>query len=956
MQAIFRWVWTCRIATVVLVIAPACLLAWQALAAADQPIEPPAILAERLQTSKDDKHADRRTLSIKQALASIEPKSPAADAEAVNTSPLDNSITHLLERSDEAIAHGEVYQAVLLLREAEKLAPDHAEVVSRLGLAYTLSGNGVRGMIYLRRALRENPDDLSLLVAISQQVSQSNMLEESVWLSRALEQAGYPALGDYLLFESLSASGYDKAAASSLEASLQAIDQIDLDAQDSNGRGRSLALREMRVLKATKPELLLRLGDLYLSLGAMDEADRAYVNAAGLDRVPGSAIVSRRAYVALCQGKSQQAVDVVFSLLGTDSSRLEDAQLISYLKRQGVSEKLLADRLDTELQAKKPTLVMLASLAEVADKQRVLAQARRWIADGPNDPKRLAEFVSLLSFDDTDPGEVRAMDTLLAMAAEQMGRDSTRAIEYADAVLSNVFAPVTLLRAVKLERWRERADASSLLMTGAVYGHTLKTEEALTAYLKAIQADPSIRPRLGDKLAQLLFDSGRTRDALREMEAVGEVSPWESFSLKVRALSQAGELRDAFTLIDRRRAEGGDLTQLELLRVEIIAMNGNPLEAGNRLLRLVASNPNQEEVYKAGLSLTDGLLRYLDARHAMSIRQVLTSRLRTSLPDSVTGRIERARELMQSPDSAEEAEVLLVKALAVEPNSLQALALLGELYTSMGEEDSAAEIYDRLEQAGPVGVQRVLARARRAVDNGEMEQATTLLTRVIALEEEGVLPGREVTGDDAADLLQLLDAADPETDHDKLAIAMVKRFPDNVQLNNALGYKWAVQGKNLLQARAMIQRAMDRGDDNYSIVDSMAWVNYKLGDFAQAEAHQRRAIDLLREMQQLSNDPLVGAKAVLYDHMGDIMYRQGDLSSAIRHWQISRAQRLDDEDLMADPELRTLQARLDAKIDALRMGKEPPVEPVPGPEARGPEGHPAQDDDPPAPPAPDQPE
>ncbi|CAN0381621.1 unnamed protein product, partial [Ectocarpus sp. 4 AP-2014] len=111
------------------------------------------------------------------------------------------------------------------------------------------------------------------------------------------------------------------------------------------------------------------------------------------------------------------------------------------------------------------------------------------------------------------------------------------------------------------------------------------------------------------------------------------------------------------------------------------------------------------------------------------------------------------------------------------------------------------------------------------------------------------------------------DAAEP------IYIRMVRRFPDSALLNNALGYRWACQNRNLRQARAMIQRAIDVEGENSAYLDSLAWVFYKMGDFAQAEAYQRQALEMLRAEQLQRGEQLRASKAVLYDHMGDILYR-----------------------------------------------------------------------------------
>ncbi|MGB0749480.1 MAG: tetratricopeptide repeat protein [Magnetospiraceae bacterium] len=97
--------------------------------------------------------------------------------------------------------------------------------------------------------------------------------------------------------------------------------------------------------------------------------------------------------------------------------------------------------------------------------------------------------------------------------------------------------------------------------------------------------------------------------------------------------------------------------------------------------------------------------------------------------------------------------------------------------------------------------------------------------------------------------------------------------PDQPLILNYLGYSWVEQGKNLDQAREMIEKAVSlRPRDGY-IVDSLGWVLYRLGDFAEAVKHLERAVELMPE------DPVIN------DHLGDAYWKVGRHLEANFQWR-----------------------------------------------------------------------
>jgi tetratricopeptide (TPR) repeat protein len=70
---------------------------------------------------------------------------------------------------------------------------------------------------------------------------------------------------------------------------------------------------------------------------------------------------------------------------------------------------------------------------------------------------------------------------------------------------------------------------------------------------------------------------------------------------------------------------------------------------------------------------------------------------------------------------------------------------------------------------------------------------------------------------------------------------VLDEFPGDAAASNDLGYLWADQGKNLLRAQRMIQRAVTEEPDNAAYRDSLGWVLYRLGRIPEAIAELEKA-------------------------------------------------------------------------------------------------------------------
>ena len=116
--------------------------------------------------------------------------------------------------------------------------------------------------------------------------------------------------------------------------------------------------------------------------------------------------------------------------------------------------------------------------------------------------------------------------------------------------------------------------------------------------------------------------------------------------------------------------------------------------------------------------------------------------------------------------------------------------------------------------------------------------------------------------------------------------------PDQPYVLNYLGYAWTEQGRNLPQARQMIERAVEQRPNDGSIVDSLGWVLLREGDNAGAVRFLERAVELQPE------------DATVNGHLGDAYMAAGRPREAEVQWRRALILNPDPQDVVA------LQAKL----------------------------------------------
>lgn len=102
---------------------------------------------------------------------------------------------------------------------------------------------------------------------------------------------------------------------------------------------------------------------------------------------------------------------------------------------------------------------------------------------------------------------------------------------------------------------------------------------------------------------------------------------------------------------------------------------------------------------------------------------------------------------------------------------------------------------------------------------------------------------------------------------ERLLRKVIELKPDHHHAHNALGYSWAERNMRLPEAKALIQRAIELAPGDAFITDSLAWVEYRLGN-------GQEALRLLRKAYKSRPDPEIGA------HLGEVLWTLGQRDEA----------------------------------------------------------------------------
>jgi tetratricopeptide (TPR) repeat protein len=102
--------------------------------------------------------------------------------------------------------------------------------------------------------------------------------------------------------------------------------------------------------------------------------------------------------------------------------------------------------------------------------------------------------------------------------------------------------------------------------------------------------------------------------------------------------------------------------------------------------------------------------------------------------------------------------------------------------------------------------------------------------------------------------------------------------PDEAMVLNNYAYYLSLEEKQLDKAEEMSRRSLEKEADNYTYIDTYAWILFKQKKYAEAKEYIDKALVLIGDSVE-END------ATIIEHAGDIYAKTGQKERAVEFWQ-----------------------------------------------------------------------
>ncbi len=360
--------------------------------------------------------------------------------------------------------------------------------------------------------------------------------------------------------------------------------------------------------------------------------------------------------------------------------------------------------------------------------------------------------------------------------------------------------------------------------------------------------------------ARMALSLGEREEALKQANAALVLDPNNGSALlvKAQALGAMGKPEEGIAAI--RKALDADEPNLELRLgfAQLLVDAGRHDDASEQLevIYQQAGTTNPDLLLNIGLlalesKRSDAAIRYLEA--------LLTTGEHTDQAHFYLGRIS---------DQQQEYANAIQHYSEVRDENLYIPAQLrsAELFGIIGELDEGRKRIQSLKNVisnQAVLPQVITTEARMLQDAGDGQEAINILSAGLKdFPDSGeLLYSRALTADANNDSAML------RSDLTRL----IEIEPDNAHAMNALGYHLADNDIELERAVQLIERAHQLIPNDAAIIDSMGWVQYKIGD-------NDAALKYLKQAYELLPDPEIAA------HLGEVMWVTGAQDEARELW------------------------------------------------------------------------
>lgn len=370
--------------------------------------------------------------------------------------------------------------------------------------------------------------------------------------------------------------------------------------------------------------------------------------------------------------------------------------------------------------------------------------------------------------------------------------------------------------------------------------------------------------------AVLLAETGANEQALTTLQALPEKHQQQSpvLLLKVYLLQNIGRPDDALELLAKTIKENPTDKQLQLTYVHLLISQGKLPEAKQQFAAMMKQYPDDQEL-SFGYALIcienkewDEAINYLKQLIANGFTtDIIYFYLATAYYE--TGDKEAALENYALVSEGE--------------NYLVAVNSSAKILFEKKQIIEARQLLANARKQHPLFVIPLyLFEIEELLNLNDTTQAWHLINK--ALQEHpnntSLLYSRSLVADKRNDVTQA------ELDLRKI----IRLEPQNSSAINALGYILANRTGRYKEALQLIQQALKLDPDSPAILDSLGWVNYRLGNLAKASSY-------LQQAYENYPDPEIAA------HLGEVLWKQGKQQQAKNIWA---------EALTKDPQNQTI--------------------------------------------------
>jgi tetratricopeptide (TPR) repeat protein len=365
--------------------------------------------------------------------------------------------------------------------------------------------------------------------------------------------------------------------------------------------------------------------------------------------------------------------------------------------------------------------------------------------------------------------------------------------------------------------------------------------------------------------ALLLQQDGRPQEALELLEQQPDKDrPIASILLHARLLQSMERNDEALPLLEKGIEKHPDDKRLRLTYARLLVAEDRLEDAKGEFASLLQQYPNDDDLR---FSLALVCLEAKAWKEAIVYLEELVER--GSHSDAAHYNLARAYEELGDNSSA------LVEYALVGPGNdyLPAKARQSELLFKQQRSAEASESLRQARDSQPdYAIQLYLIEAEAWSEQNNNERAWQVIQQALEQfpEDLNLLYTRAMLAE-KRDNLELL-----ESD----LRFILEREPDNAMALNALGYTLADRTTRFAEAKQLIEQAHQLNPQDPAILDSLGWVNFRLGNLDEAER-------LLRQAMQQFPDHEVAA------HLGEVLWAQGKQQEARKLWREALKQQPD---------------------------------------------------------------